>query len=56
MHPSIWLTTESGDEEDKSPAGTKSIEFFYIADSKSQRVCSNAKSEAITNLIVDWIS
>ena len=45
-------TIENRDEENKTPAGTKSIEFFYATDSKSRRVCSNAKSEAITNLVV----
>ena len=55
-HPSMWPTPNSGDEEDKTPAGTNSIEFFYATDSKSRRVCSNAKSKAITNLVVDWIS
>ena len=28
-HPSVWPTADSGDEEDKTPAGTKAIEFFY---------------------------
>ena len=51
----MWLTANSGDEEDKTPAGTRSFEFFYTTE-KSQRVCSNAKSEAITNLVVHWIS
>ena len=55
-HPSVWPTADSGDEEDKTPVGTESIEFFYVIDSKSWRVCSNAKSEAMTNLVVDWIS
>ena len=50
-HPSMWPTADNGDE-DKTPAGTKAIEFFYATE-KSQRVCSNAKSEAITNLVVD---
>ena len=54
-HPSVWPTADSGDEEGKTPAGTKSIEFFYATE-KSRRVCSNAKSEATTNLVVDWIS
>ena len=53
VHPSVWPTTKSGDEEDKTPAGTKSIEFFYTTDNKSRRVCSNAKSEAISNLVVN---
>ena len=56
VHPSMWPTPDSGDEEDKTPTGTKSIEFFYATDNKSRRVCSNAKSEAITNLVVNWIS
>lgn len=54
-HPSVWPTADSGDEEDKTSAGTKSIKSFYATD-KSRRVCSNAKSEALTNLVVDWIS
>ena len=53
-HPSVWPTADSGDEEDKTSTGTKSIESFYATD-KSRRVCSNAKSETITNLVVDWI-
>ena len=53
-HPSVWPAADNGDEE-KTSAGTKSIESFYATD-KSQRVCSNAKSEAIINLVVDWIS
>ena len=28
MHPNMWPTPNSGDEEDKTPVGTKSIEFF----------------------------
>ena len=51
----MWPTADSGDDEGKTPAGTKSIEFFYATE-KSRRVCNNAKSEAITNLVVDWIS
>ena len=45
-HPSVW-STDSGDEEEKMPAVTKSIEF-YTTD-KSQRVY---KSEAIKHLVV----
>ena len=54
-HPNMWLTANSGDEEDKTPAGTRSFEFFYTTE-KSWRVYSNAKSEAKTNLVVHWIS
>ena len=54
-YPSEWPTADSGDKEGKTPAGTKSIKFFYTME-KSRRVCSNAKSKAITNLIIDWIS
>ena len=28
-HPNMWLIANSGDEEDKTPAGTRSFEFFY---------------------------
>ena len=35
MHLSVWPTTKTGEEEDKTPAGTKSIEFFYATDIKS---------------------
>ena len=31
-HPSVWPTADSGDEEGKTPAGTKSIEFFYATE------------------------
>ena len=55
VHPSVWLTDDSEDEEDITSAGTKSIKSFYATD-KSSRVCSNVKSEAITNLVVDRIS
>ena len=29
-HPSMWPTPNSGDEEDKTPVGTKSIELFML--------------------------
>jgi len=52
-HRNIW-PTESEDEEDKTSAGTKPIDVYTL--NKSRRACSNAKSEAITNMLVDWIS
>ena len=52
-HPSAWPTADSA-EEDKTPAEAKLVKFFY-ATGKSQRVCSNANSKAITNLAIDWI-
>ena len=53
-HPSAWPTADSAEEEDKTPAEAKLVKFFY-ATGKSQRVCSNANSKAITNLAIDWI-
>ena len=54
-HRSAWPTADSTEEEeDKTPAEAKLVKFFY-ATGKSQRICSNAKSKAITNLVIDWI-
>ena len=53
-HPNVWPTADSAKEEDKTPAEAKLVKFFY-ATGKSRRICSNAKSKAITNLVIDWI-
>ena len=52
-HPSAWPIADSA-EVDKTPAEAKLVKFFY-ANGKSWRVCNNAKSKAITNLVIDWI-
>ena len=50
----MWPTTDSAKEEDKTPAGAKLIKLYYTTGTL-QRICSNAKSKAITNLVIDWI-
>ena len=52
--PSAWPTADNAEVEDKTPAEAKLVKFFYVT-GKSQRICSNAKSKAITNLVIDWI-
>ena len=33
-HPSVWPTADSGDEEGKTPDGTRSIKFFLLQRSR----------------------
>jgi len=42
------------DNGEKTIAGTKRIDTYVV--SESRKVCSSARAEVITNLVVDWIS
>ena len=52
----LWTTSLSDEDEngEMTIAGTKCIDKYVVSDSR--KVCSSARAEAITNLVVDWIS
>ena len=52
-HQSLWPASDEDDTE-RTSARTKLIDTYVVSDSR--KVCSSARSEAITSLVVDWIS
>ena len=55
LHSTLWTASLNDDEDGEiTNAGTKRIDAYVVNDSR--KVCSSARAEAITNLVVDWIS
>ena len=54
-HQNLWPTSDKDkDTERTTVSSTKHIDTYVVSD--LQKVFSNARSKAITNLVVNWIS
>ena len=53
-HQSLWPASDEDEDTERTIVNTKRIDTYVGSDLR--RVCSSARSEAITNLVVDWIS
>ena len=53
-HQSLCPASDEDEDTERTIVNTKHIDMYVGSD--LQRVCSSVRSEAITNLVVDWIS
>ena len=54
VHRTLWLANDEDEDSERIATKTKRIDIYVVSD--LWKVCSKARSEAITNLVVDWIS
>ena len=50
----LWPASDEDETTERTTASTKRIDTYVVSDLR--KVCSSARSEAITSLVVDWIS
>ena len=53
-HQSLWPASDKDETTERTTASTQRIDTYVVSDSR--KVCSSTKSEAITSLVIDWIS
>ena len=53
-HRSLWPASDEDKDTERTTVNTKHIDMYVGSDLR--KVCCTTRSEAITNLVVDWIS